>query len=189
MLISDTSIIILSIALVLTVSIISINKNLAGRNKVQQEVPKGMKKLSQEGQEDFVGNLKDSAAEALAFKDQMIDAQKKEIRSLTGQVSKLKGLLYGTTDPAQIAELEHEAQMPQTQSRGKKINGVPEEVVNMRLRIIGEKLKINPLLLKFDVIGDALRDIASDPNFDEIAAAALSNQNQSTISPQTPNDL
>lgn len=184
--IDSNVLIFLSIAFVGAISTLSLIKSLKGKNKMQQEAPKGVKRTSQEGQENFVEVLKDSAAEALAFKEQQIESLKKEIKSLTGQVTKLKGLMYGTADPNEIAALEHDGRQA---GKIQKSGNIPDEVINMRLRLMADKLKIPPMLMHFDVIGDALRDIASDPRFDEIAAAALSNQNQSATVQTSSNDL
>lgn len=184
--ISDNGLIIISIALIVAVGIVCFTLYLKGKTKVMQEVPKGVKSISKDGQENFVESLKDSAAETIAFQSQTIETLKKEIRSLTGQVTKLKGLLYGTADPREIAEQERQTS---SSTKIQKAGNTPEDIVQMRLRIMADKLKIDPMLMNFEVVQNALYDIASDPDFDKIAAVALSNQNQSTPVPQTTNDL
>lgn len=160
----------------------SIALYLKGRHQPNDRTPKGVKQTSKDGQVDFVENLKDSATEALTFLKEENTSLKSTIKSLRGQVAKLQGLLYGTTDPEEIAAQIAEANSPQKSGKGNKNGTVSEDVINMRLSLMAQKLKIPPMLLNFQVVKDALYDIAADPNFDQIAAAALSSgdTNQST---------
>lgn len=187
----DTNLLIfLSIALVGAISIYSLRKNHKGDHKQQIEVPQGVKKVVKEGQEDFVEVLRDSASESIAFLQDEVKRMKAELKSKNGTISKLNGLLYGTADPNEISLIEQDRSRPEGSKQMRQDNSsTSEDVVNMRLRLMAEKLKIDPALMQFDVVRDAFRDIAADSRFDEIAAAALRNTNQSATIPQNPNDL
>ena len=167
-----------------------------GQNKVQQETPRGVKRTVKEGQEDFVEVLRDSASESIAFLQGEIERLKKEIKSKNGTISKLQGLMYGTTDPATIAEIEADrAMLPASKKGGTPSIG--EDTINARLSMIKSQLaknNVNPIILEIPEISDALASIASSDNFDRIAATILEQQSRSNqvpapIGAPSPNDL
>lgn len=190
----DSSVLIfLSIAFVGTITTISVTFYLKGKNKVQQDQPKGVKRTSKEGQEDFVEDLRGAAAETIAFLQDEIKRLKGEIKSKNGQIAKLNGLMYGTNDPSVIAQIEQDNNLPvPKQGRGSK--GVGSEQVEARMQMIRAamtKNNVNPIILEIPELSDALENIASSPNFDRIAATILQTTSQvQPASTQTPvNDL
>lgn len=196
--VSPTEIIMFCIAILSVGStIILVIKNHKGQNKVQQEVPTGVKRTSKQGQEDFVEVLRESASETIEYLQSEIKRLKDDLKSKNGQIAKLNGLMYGSNDPAVIAEIQAEQQQIQPIGKRGKTPQIGNDIIEARLSMIKSQLvknNVNPIILEIPEISDALASIASSDNFDRIAATILQQQSRSnTILPasssSSSNDL
>jgi len=136
----------------------------------------GVKKKAQRGQEDAVETLKDLTAESIKFLKDTNNELRADVKKLKASVSWYKSQMYGD---GRIDDNDQKgAPSPPTGSiKTRGDSTVSEDVVQMRLRMIADKINIPPELLMFEDVNSALSEIASSPDFDKIAAAALKSSN------------
>lgn len=131
----------------------------------------GVKKRAQKGQEDAVETLKDLTAESIKFLKDTNNELRGEVKRLKSSVSWYKSQMYGDGRVD-----EHDSQgTPNPMIKVPKGSDVSEDVLNMRMKMIADKLKMPQELLMFEDVKNVIAEIAGSPQFDEIAAAAMRN--------------